>query len=191
MEKFFELFRRNLKTERLEIRMLEPNDENADLVWSVLKNENPEDFKYAPLTGNILPLSQQETLGMMQYNAERCQNIGTNWFVFYNDNLVGYQRIFYCPDNKTIQCSAVWFARKYWGNGFNQEIHRKIEEIAFEQLVVNRICRQCIKDNIRSYNSIIKSGYHLDGINRQYMLMPDGTYRDQCFFTKLVSEYIC
>ena len=30
MEKFFELFRRNLKTERLEIRMLEPNDENAD-----------------------------------------------------------------------------------------------------------------------------------------------------------------
>lgn len=191
MEKFFELFRRNLKTERLEIRMLEPNDENADLVWNVLKNENPEDFKYAPLTGNILPLSQQETLGMMQYNAERCQNIGTNWFVFYNDNLVGYQRIFYCPDNKTIQCSAVWFARKYWGMGFNQEIHRKIEEIAFEQLVVNRICRQCIKDNTHSYNSIIKSGYHLDGINRQYMLMPDGTYRDQCFFTKLVSEYIC
>ena len=29
MEKFFELFGRNIKTERLEMRILEPNEENA------------------------------------------------------------------------------------------------------------------------------------------------------------------
>lgn len=41
MEKFFELFGHNIKTERLEMRILEPNEENALLVWNVLKNENP------------------------------------------------------------------------------------------------------------------------------------------------------
>ena len=41
MEKFFELFGHNIKTERLEMHILEPNEENALLVWNVLKNENP------------------------------------------------------------------------------------------------------------------------------------------------------
>lgn len=189
MEKFFELFGHNIKTERLEMRILEPNEENAQLVWNVLKNENPDDFIYSSRLESILPISQEDTLNVMQYYQARCQNRGIAWFLFYNNELIGYQRIYYCPDNKTLECSSVWFARKYWGNGFNQEIHRKIEEIAFEQLGVNRICRQCIKDNIRSYNSIIKSGYHLDGINRQYLLTPDGIYHDECFFTKLAREY--
>ena len=46
MEKFLELFKRDLWTERLEMRLLEPTPENAKIVWDVLKNENPEDFKY-------------------------------------------------------------------------------------------------------------------------------------------------
>lgn len=189
MKKFFELFGHNIKTERLEMRVLEPNKENAQLVWDVLQNENPNDFIYASNLKNILPKSLEETLWVMQLHHDKNQNRGLCWFIFYNDNLIGHQRVFYCPDNKTIQCAGVWVARKYWGMGFNQEIHRKIEEIAFKQLGANRICRQCIQDNIRSYNSIIKSGYHLDGINRQYLLTPDGIYHDECFFTKLASEY--
>ena len=39
MEKFFELFKRDLKTDRLEMRMLEPTPENAKIVWKALKNE--------------------------------------------------------------------------------------------------------------------------------------------------------
>lgn len=33
---------------------------------------------------------------------------------FFNNELIGYQRIYYCPDNKTLECSSVWLARKYW-----------------------------------------------------------------------------
>ena len=189
MEKFFELFKRNLKTERLEMRILEPNEQNAKLIWDALKNENPEDFKYAPMTDNgNLPTSESETLVMMQKRAEWCHN-GVDWYVFFDNNLVGYQRIHYWSNNNTIQCSEVWFLKKYWGKGFNQEIHKKIEELAFKGLHANRICRQCMKDNKNSFDSIKKSGFHFDGIDRQLYKMRDGTFMDQCMFSKLASEY--
>lgn len=189
MEKFFELFKRNLKTERLEMRILEPTEENAKLIWNALKNERPEDFKYAPMVEDgILPKSQSEILQMMKKQAEYCHN-GVGWYIFFNNNLVGYQRIHYWQNNRTIQCSEVWFLKKYWGKGFNQEIHKKIEQIAFEELHANRICRQCAKDNINSFKSIQKSGFHFDGIDRQLYRMQDGTFMDQCMFSKLASEY--
>ena len=189
MEKFFELFKHDLKTERLEMRMLEPTPENAKMVWEAIKNENPEDFKYAPMVQNgILPKSESETLQMMKQHAGFCHN-GVEWYVFYNGAFVGYQRIHYWPENRTVQCSDVWFLKKYWGKGFNQEIHKKIEEIAFEKLHANRICRQCMKDNINSFNSIKKSGFHHDGDERQSYRLPDGTFLDQCRFSKLLSEY--
>ena len=46
MEKFFELFKRNLKTQRLELRIMEPTLENATLIFDTLKNENPDDYKF-------------------------------------------------------------------------------------------------------------------------------------------------
>lgn len=189
MEKFFELFKRNLKTERLEMRILEPTEENAKIIWNALRNEKPDDFKYAPMIDNgILPASESDVLRMMQQHMQWCNN-GVDWYVFYNNNLVGYQRIHWWPRNKTIQCSEVWFLKKYWGKGFNQEIHKKIEELAFEGLHANRICRQCMKDNTNSFNSIKKSGFHFDGIERQQYMLQDGTFMDQCLFTKLASEY--
>ena len=189
MEKFFELFKRNLKTERLEMRMLDATPENAKLVWNAIKNENPNDFKYAPMMKDrILPKSQSETLQMMQKQTEWCHN-GVGWYIFYNNQLIGYQRIHYYPENRTVQCSEVWFLKKYWGQGFNQEIHAKIEEIAFEKLHANRICRQCMKANKKSFNSIKKSGFHHDGTERQLYRMLDGTFMDQSLFSKLACEY--
>lgn len=188
-ERFFELFKQNLKTERLEMRILEPTPQNAKTVYDAIKNENPEDFKYAPMVEKgILPTSESETLQMMQRHKKWCHN-GVDWFVFCDNILVGYQRIHYWPENRTVQCSDVWFLKKYWGKGFNQEIHRKIEEIAFEKLHANRICRQCMKDNINSFKSIKKSGFHHDGNERQFFRMPDGSFMDQCRFSKLANEY--
>lgn len=189
MEKFFKLFKKNHKTERLKLRILEPTLENAKLVWNVLKKQNKQDFQYAPMANNILPESLEETFNMMKLQEEWCKNNGVNWYIFYNNNLIGYQRIFYWENNKTIQCADVWIAREYQGNGFNQEIHKKIEELAFEKMNLNRICRQCMADNKKSFDSIKKSGFHLDGVNRQFFAMPDGTYVDQCLFSKLKSEY--
>lgn len=185
MEKFYELFRRNLKTKRLEMRILEPTPENAKLVWGAIKNENPEDFKYSI----IMPKSEQGALKTMQEQAGYCQDTGVCWYIFHDNKLIGFQRIHYWESNRTLQFSEVWLVRSAWGKGFNKEIHDFIEKMAFQELHVHRATRQCMADNIRSKKSIEHSGYHLDGRMRHSTLMPDGTWMDHLNFTKLESEY--
>lgn len=189
IEKFFELFKRDIKTARLELRILEPTLENAELVWNALKNEKLDDFKYAPMVDGGLPKSLDETFAMMQRQDKWCKSNGVNFYVFHDGKLVGYQRIFYWESNKTLQFADVWFVKSVWGNGFSKEIHEVLEKIAFEELKVHRTTRQCMAGNIRSKNSIINAGYHLDGIMRDTNLLPDGTWMDHLCFTKLESEY--
>lgn len=192
MEKFFKLFKRNFKTARLEMRILEPTKENAKLVWDALKNESAKDFQYikfSPQYDKSLPESATEVLSILKNENKMANQNGVVWYVFYKNKLVGYLRIHYWESNKTLQFAAVWFIKSVWGNGFNREIHDTVERIAFEKLHVHRTARQCMAPNIRSKKSIMHAGYHLDGTMRDSILMPDGTWVDHLNFTKLETEY--
>ena len=193
MEKFYELFRRNLKTPRLELRVLEPIMENAKLVWDAVKGENPADFKYINWTPNYtkpLPESLEETLKTME--QEQKHDIipnGAIWYVFHNGKLVGHHGVFYFDNNRSMQAGNIWFVKSAQGHGFNQEIWSLLIKMAFEELGANRILRQCMADNKQSQKSITASGFHLDGRVRESTLMPDGTFMDNLVFTKLAREY--
>jgi len=192
MEKFFKLFKRDIKTERLEMRILEPTLENAKLVWDAIKNEDPKDFQYtrfSPKYDKSLPESVDEVLAIMKNDEKMSNENGAIWYIFHNNKLIGYQRIHYWESNKTLQFAEVWFIKSAWGHGFNRETHDMLEHIAFEKLHVHRTARQCMATNIRSKKSIMNSGYHLDGIMRDSNLMPDGTWVDHLNFTKLETEY--
>ncbi len=85
MEKFFELFAHNIKTERLEMRILEPTMKNAKLVWEAIKNENPNDFAfihYSPKYDKPLPESLDETFETMKNYAEAFKSNAVLWYVF-------------------------------------------------------------------------------------------------------------
>ena len=190
MEKFFEIFKKNHKTERLDLLILEPTTENAELVWNVVKNENPDDFKYVWFTAthnSHMTESLEETLQRIKLDFE--SKTGCAYYIFHNGDFIGYQRIHYMESSRTLQCAAVWFVKSAWGNGFNQEVHKQLEIMAFDKLGANRICRQIMPDNIRSKKSIDADGYHLDGIDRQAEMQPDGTFTDRCLYSKLASEY--
>ena len=193
MEKFYELFRRNLKTPRLELRILEPTPENAKVVWKAIKDENPADFKYinwSPGYKKPLPESLEETLAQMQQEQNRdVVPNGAVWYVFHNGKLIGHHGVFYFDSNKSMQSGNVWFVKSAQGHGFNQEIWSLLIKMAFEQLGANRIMRQCMASNEKSQKSISNSGFHLDGRIRASTQMPDGTFMDQLVFTKLAQEY--
>lgn len=193
MEKFYELFRRNLKTPRLELRILEPTLENAKLVWNVIKDEDPANFRFVRWSPNYkkpLPESIEETLETMEQEQKYDVNPnGVVWYVFYNGKLIGHHGVFYFDNNKSMQGGNVWFVKSAWGQGFNHEIHDMLTKMAFEELGANRILRQCMANNERSQKSIMGSGFHLDGRIRATTYMPDGTWSDQLVFTKLATEY--
>ena len=193
MEKFYKLFRRDLKTERLELRMLKPTPENARLVWNAIKDEMPDDFKFvnwAPGYKKPLPESERETLDrMVQEEKYDVNPNGAVWYVFYNGKLIGHYGIFFFDTNMSMQIGNVWFVKSAWGHGFNREILEMLMRMAFRELGANRVMYQCMAENERSHKSAYACGFHLDGRIRATTHMLDGTWMDQLVFTKLASEY--
>ncbi len=192
MEKFFELFKKNLKTERLELRILEATMENAELVWNVLKNENPNDFafiRFSPKYEKPLPESLDEILETMKQDERDTAAHGVVWYVFHEGKLIGHHGIFYFDSNDSAQGGNIWFVRSAQGQGFNKEIYKLLERMVFEELGANRFARSCDSQNINSQKCILSGGYHKDGQIRCSNKHSDGTYSDQMIFTKLASEY--
>lgn len=180
-----------IKTARLEMHQLDVDLENARLVFSAVKDENPADFYFNQIGNtNIIPVSVDEMYKQMQCEAKWVLDNGVNYYIFHDGKLIGYRRLFFHNDaTKTLQMSAVWLVRSSWGHGFARETSDAIEKIAFETLGANRITRQCSADNIRSANSIRSSGFHLDGIARQGGVYSDNKLYDNMMWSKLKSEY--
>lgn len=173
------------------MRQLAATPENAQLIFDAVKNERSDDFFFNPIGNtNIIPINASEVLKQMQTQANWVSENGINLYIFHNDKLIGYRRIFFHDDTtKTLQMAEVWLVRATWGNGFAQETSDKIEEIAFNILGANRITRQCSIENVRSANSIKSSGFHLDGIARQAGVYHNNQLYDNMIWSKLKSEY--
>ena len=192
-----------IKTERLEMRQLEPTLENAALVFDALKNEDPEDFKFNPTTAFdpqlkknqiILPESVEDMLETMKEKTIWCtgdtyNDPGATYYIFLDDKLIGFRRIHWNESFKTLQSSEAWLVKSARHNGYAKESMDAIEKLAFVDFEANRITRQCNAMNVQSAKSIERSGFHLDGIARQSIVNPDGYFGDNMMWSKLKSEY--
>ena len=162
MEKFFELFKKNLKTERLELRIMEPTLENAKIVWEAIQNENPDDFKYLRFSPNgktYLPISEKETLDTL-LEANETQN-GISYCVYHNNKFIGFVQILYWEKRNILEMGKIWFVKSSWGNGFATEINKTIEKITFTKTDISHMGWQCYEDNINSKKAALHNGYNL------------------------------
>ena len=79
-------FSKNLRSKRLVLKHLEPNTENAKMIYNVLKNEKISDYKYEPLIQKtVLPKSVNATLRMMKNYEDWSKNNGTVFYIFYKN----------------------------------------------------------------------------------------------------------
>lgn len=184
-------FIKNLRTDRLELRHLIPNLQNAKMIYDALKNENPDDYKYEPLmkAPKRLPTSVNDTLKMMQYHADSEANDGCMFYIFYNNRFIGARKISYFKDAFTLKLNSVWLVRAARGYGFAAESYRAIEDIAFNKLKVNKIMRVNFVENKKSVKLAENTGFILDGISRQAVYM-DGKFYDLMQWSKLHSDYL-
>ena len=184
-------FIKNLRTDRLELRHLIPNLQNAKMIYNALKNENPDDYKYEPLmkAPKRLPTSVNDTLKMMQYHAASEANDGCMFYMFYNNRFIGARKISYFKDAFTLKLNSVWLVRAARGYGFATESYRAVEDIAFNKLKVNKIMRVNFVENKKSAKLAENTGFILDGISRQAVYM-DGKFYDLMQWSKLYSDYL-
>jgi len=184
-------FTKTLRTDRLELRHLIPNIENAKIIYAALKNENPDDYKYEPLmkAPKILPKSVADTLKMMQYHAESEKNDACTFYIFHNNQFIGVRKISFYKEANILKLNSVWLVSVARGQGFASESYRVIEDVAFNKLKVNKIMRVNFVDNKDSAELAEKTGLILDGISRQAVFM-NGKYYDLMQWSKLYSDYI-
>ena len=184
-------FTKTLRTDRLELRHLIPNIENAKIIYAALKNENPDDYKYEPLmkAPKILPKSVADTLKMMQYHAESEKNDACTFYIFHNNQFIGVRKISFYKEANILKLNSVWLVSVARGQGFASESYRVIEDVAFNKLKVNKIMRVNIVDNKDSAELAEKTGMILDGVSRQAVFM-NGKYYDLMQWSKLYSDYI-
>ena len=187
-------FTRNLRTERLELRHLIPNRQNAKIIYDALKNEKPDDYKYEPLITTkksikVLPKSVSDVLKMMQYNADSEANDACVFYMFYNNQFIGVRKISYFKDAFTLKLNSVWLVSSARGHGFATESYRAIEDIAFNKLKANKIMRVNFVKNKKSAKLAENIGLVLDGISRQAVYM-NGKFYDLMQWSKLYTDYL-
>ena len=184
-------FTKTLRTDRLELRHLIPNIENAKIIYAALKNENPDDYKYEPLmkAPKILPKSIADTLKMMLYHAESEKNDACTFYMFHNNQFIGVRKISFYKEANVLKLNSVWLVSVARGQGFASESYRVIEDVAFNKLKVNKIMRVNFVDNKDSAELAEKTGMILDGVSRQAVFM-NGKYYDLMQWSKLYSDYI-
>ena len=162
MEKIIRLFQRNLKTLHLELRTIKPTKELAANFWDIIKNENPDDFKYMSFSTDYLkplPQSEQETFYTLIKENNKSNAVS---YAIYNDNsLIGFFQIKYWEDNATLEMAEMWFIKSARGKGFANEINEAIEKIAFAEPSISRIGWQCFEPNIQSKNAALRNGYKI------------------------------
>lgn len=182
---------KDLHSERLELKHLSPTMQNAELIYEALKNETPDDYRYEPLSSqNILPQSVSETLHMMKQYEDLTQDNGCVFYMFYNNKFIGVRRLFLFQDTNTLKFATVWVVSWARHQGFAQESFRLLENIAFNNLKVNRLTRVNIIDNKDSTRLARSTGFILDGVSRQAVSINDGQLHDLMFWSKLRADYL-
>lgn len=183
-------FPKNLRSDRLVLKQLVPNIQNAKIIYDVLKDEKTTHYKYEHLTPkHILPQSANETLRMMKQYEDWAKKEGSVFYIFYQNKFIGVRRLFYFKELNTVKFASVWLIHSARKKGFAQESFRLLEDIAFNKLKVNRVTRVNVAQNKDSEMLARNLGFHLDGTSRQSAVI-DNKFYDLMFWSKLRKEYI-
>ncbi|HET8945003.1 MAG TPA: GNAT family N-acetyltransferase [Dehalococcoidia bacterium] len=77
----------------------------------------------------------------------------------------------------------------YQGRGYAAEGARALLRYSFETLKLHRVIATCQPENTASYRVMEKIGLRQEGLFRQCLARPDGTWWDECFFALLEEEW--
>ncbi|MBB5016302.1 GNAT family N-acetyltransferase [Rehaibacterium terrae] len=105
-------------------------------------------------------------------------------------DIVGSTR--YCnadAANRRVEIGYTWYARRVQRTALNTEAKRLLLAHAFETLGCIAVEFRTHWHNRRSREAIARLGARQDGVLRNHMIMPDGTYRDTVVFSIIASEW--
>jgi ribosomal-protein-alanine N-acetyltransferase len=174
-----------LLTPRLRLRELNPSDANDIFQF----RSDPEVLRYMnePQQRNV---SEALTLieDIRQWFAEKK---AITWGI----TLRGEDRVcgmigFYFWGKEYYKTELGYdLARQYWGQGIAIEAMRAVVKFGFEEMKLHRVNVDTRMDNLPSVRLVQRAGFTHEGVRRECIRNPDGTYQSWGMFGLLEQEY--
>jgi N-acetyltransferase len=92
-------------------------------------------------------------------------------------------------DHRRAEIGWTWLRPEYWRTAANTEAKYLMLRHAFEEWKCIRVEFKASSKNLRSCNAIRRIGAKEEGLLRQHMIQPDGSYRDSVYFSILDKEW--
>lgn len=93
------------------------------------------------------------------------------------------------PEHRGLEIGGTWYAVDYQRTPVNTECKYLLLKHAFEALGCIRVQFKTDLRNERSQRALYRIGAIKEGILRNHMIMPDGTFRDSVYYSILASEW--
>ena len=118
--------------------------------------------------------------------------MGILWGIYKKDGVfigtLNYEHTIEDDDNIYTTEVTYDLARQYWGKGYMPEAIRSTLDYIFFEENINRIGTKVHVQNYRSASVLIKAGFQLEGISRDYWLLK-GTMVDVMVFSMLKRDW--
>lgn len=91
--------------------------------------------------------------------------------------------------HRTLEIGGTWLAPAWQRSGINVEVKLLQLRYAFEELGAIRVALKTHHDNSRSQRAIEALGATREGVFRNHMIMPDGSYRHTVWYSITAEEW--
>jgi RimJ/RimL family protein N-acetyltransferase len=91
--------------------------------------------------------------------------------------------------NRRVEIGATWYAKRVQRTAINTECKLALLTHAFERLNCIAVEFRAHFFNFQSRRGIERLGAKLDGILRNHIITPNGTYRDTCVYSIIAGEW--
>jgi RimJ/RimL family protein N-acetyltransferase len=144
-----------------------------------------------------MPVEQPETLAHMEQviaEALQLQKEGAclpfTIIDLASARLVGQTRYLnIVPRDRGLEIGWTWLRPDVQRTGINTECKYLLLSHAFEQLGAIRVQLKTHHQNVKSQRAIERLGAVKEGVLRNHMIMPDGSYRHSVYYSILDSEW--
>lgn len=147
-------------------------------LWNLWYTSVPEPQKMSAYIEKALQM--RDELGAMPFVVRRRAD----------DRIVGCTRYFGVDEkNKRLEIGYTWYARSVQRTAVNTECKLLLLTHAFETLGAIAVEFRTHWMNMQSRTAIARLGAKQDGVLRNHIVMPDGSYRDTVVFSIIESEW--
>lgn len=179
-----------LKGPRIELKAMEPTDENARLVFNAVSASRGHLLPWMPWAAEETTASPVDSMEfLIRAKQSRLDGEKYEYAIFTHDEYLGHTGFFNISRRDFSAETGYWLKTSALKQGYVSEALNVLENELFADGGLNRLVIKCDVRNGPSRKTAERNGYVFEGLLRQDRFDPlTGTFRDSLIFSKLKSD---